>query len=87
MDRTELRIVSDTFGERLVAARKQKHLTQAALAARIGTRPTTISRWETDVVAPRIHHRIALAAALEVPLRDLLPAPPAARGPLSPDVA
>jgi transcriptional regulator with XRE-family HTH domain len=66
-------IVADTLGQRLVTARKQKRLSQAELAERIGTRPKIISRWERGDVAPNVNHRIALAAALEVPLQDLLP--------------
>jgi len=69
-----LAIVADTLGERLVTARKQKRLTQAELAERMGTTPKFISRWEKGHVAPNVNHRIALATALDVPLRDLLPA-------------
>ena len=45
----------DTFGKRLVAARKKLNLTQKELAARLGITPTRLNYWEKDKREPDVH--------------------------------
>ena len=55
--------------------RKQKRLTQEALAEQIGVARQTIAKWETGESAPDLEAAGKLAAALEVALDDLVNAP------------
>mgnify|MGYP002521247373 CR=1 FL=1 len=43
-----------TFGERIVAIRKEKGLTQKALAEQLGISPTRLNYWEKDKRFPPI---------------------------------
>ena len=45
----------DTFGKRLVAARKKLNLTQKELADRLGITPTRLNYWEKDKREPDVH--------------------------------
>ena len=55
--------------------RKQKRLTQEALAEQIGVARQTIAKWETGESAPDLEAAGKLASALEVALDDLVNAP------------
>jgi transcriptional regulator with XRE-family HTH domain len=59
------------FPERLSALRKERHLTQQALADRAGLHVSQIRKYETDVTQPSIEAIKKLAVALSVP-SDLL---------------
>lgn len=52
--------------------RREKHLTQAQLAEKIGVSPKTVSKWETDKGLPDVSLLSPLAAALGVSLAELL---------------
>jgi transcriptional regulator with XRE-family HTH domain len=59
-------------GERLRAARSAAGLTQAGLERAAGVAPTTVIRFERGE-ATTVGDLVRLAAALGVPVRDLLP--------------
>jgi transcriptional regulator with XRE-family HTH domain len=59
------------FPERLTALRKDRHLTQQALADLAGLHVSQIRKYETDVTQPSIEAIKKLAVALSVP-SDLL---------------
>lgn len=63
--------------ERIAAVRRQRGLTQAELADRIGATATFISRLETGTsdLRLKLHTLAALAEALDVPLSELLSQP------------
>ncbi len=69
------------IGSRIRAARRQRGLTQAALAERAGLSPETVSAIERGKHVPRADTVIALARALSCPPEDLL----AAQLPMLPD--
>ena len=52
-----------SIGQRIAAARRAAGLTQAALAARCGVQPMTVSRWETGTVDPPSSQLERVAAA------------------------
>lgn len=54
-----------TTGQRIKKRRKELKLTQSALAFRIGTDTSTISKWESDIHIPDGDNLIALAVELE----------------------
>jgi transcriptional regulator with XRE-family HTH domain len=56
----------------LQEARKRRHLTQAALAAKIGVHKITISRLERGDRQPSMDMLQRLAKALKVHIKDLL---------------
>ena len=67
-------------GAKIREARRSRGLTQAALAAVIGTRERNIVRWENDQHEPRFQHVEAIARATDRPLEffaadDEQPAP------------
>ena len=51
--------------------RQKAGLTQAALAAKIGTSVSTVSMWETGMRTPRFPAIIRMSKALGVPRKDL----------------
>ena len=57
------------YAQRVRAARAFAGLHQHELAERIGTSTQSIKRWEdpADGQAPKLHHRIAIAATCQVP--------------------
>ena len=61
-----------TIGERLRAARKQQGLTQTELAAVLHCRQNLICQWENGRRNPKQSSLERLAAALDVPLSELL---------------
>ena len=65
------------FGERLNGLREAAGLSQAQVADKLGIAQRTYSYWERRPVALRHDQLEALAAALGVPLADLVGAPEA----------
>ena len=64
------------IGKNLQKLRKQKNLTQEALAEMTGVTRQTIAKWEAEESAPDLETAGQLAAALDVSLDDLTNAPP-----------
>ena len=63
------------IGKNLQKLRKQKDLTQEALAEQTGVTRQTIAKWESGESSPDLETAGMLAAALEVSLDDLVNAP------------
>ncbi len=59
---------SITFGNRLAEVRKEKKISQDALAKKIGHHGAIIGRYERDEVKPSIEIAAQIAGALEVSL-------------------
>ncbi|UYA58693.1 hypothetical protein NAL19_446 [Pectobacterium sp. F1-1] len=60
------RVISMDFGKRLAALRKDRKLTQAALAEKVGCHVTMIRRYESDEVQPTLEIIRKLSCALSV---------------------
>ncbi|MER2475046.1 helix-turn-helix domain-containing protein [Photorhabdus laumondii] len=60
------RVISMDFGKRLVTLRKDRKLTQAALAEKVGCHVTMIRRYEADEVQPTLEIIRKLSRALSV---------------------
>ena len=54
------------LGERIKSLRKEKHLSQAALALRLGLTQQAVGKWETGLSSPDFPMLIKLAKALEI---------------------
>ena len=63
------------IGANLQKIRKQKRMTQEALAEAVGVARPTIAKWDAEESAPDLELAGRLAAALEVSLDDLVNAP------------
>ena len=63
------------IGKNLLKLRKQKNLTQEALAEKIGVARQTIAKWETGESTPDLDLAGRLANMLDVALDDLVNAP------------
>ena len=63
------------IGKNLQKLRKQRSLTQEALAEAVGVARQTIAKWETDESAPDLEMSGRLANVLNVSLDDLVNAP------------
>ena len=63
------------IGKNLQTLRKQKKLTQEALAEKIGVARQTVAKWENGESTPDLEIAGRLAAALDVALDDLVNAP------------
>jgi transcriptional regulator with XRE-family HTH domain len=63
---------SITFGNRLGEVRKEKKISQDALAKKIGAHGAVIGRYERDEVKPSIEMASQIAEALEVSLDYLV---------------
>ena len=63
------------IGKNLQKLRKQKSLTQEALAEAVGVARQTIAKWEAGESTPDLDLSGRLASALEVTLDDLVNAP------------
>jgi AbrB family looped-hinge helix DNA binding protein len=63
------------IGRNLQKLRKQKNLTQEALAEMVGVARQTIAKWETEESAPDLETAGRLASVLDVALDDLVNAP------------
>ena len=64
------------IGKNLQKLRKQKNLTQEALAERTGVTRQTIAKWEAEESTPDLESAGQLAAVLDVSLDDLINALP-----------
>jgi transcriptional regulator with XRE-family HTH domain len=60
------------FGSRIIEARKEKNLSQEALAKALNATPTTIGRYERDEVKPSIEVAAKIAEALGVSVDYLI---------------
>ena len=69
--------VLDAVGGRLRSLRQQRQLSLAGLSAVTGISTSTLSRLESGGRKPTLELLLALARAYEVPLDDLVGAPPA----------
>jgi len=63
---------SITFGKRLTEVRKEKKISQDALAKKVGVHGAVIGRYERDEVKPSIEVAAEIAEALEVSLDYLV---------------
>ena len=73
-----------TFGEKLQTLRRERGLSQEALAEQLRVSRQAVSKWELDAARPDIDNVLALAALFEVSTDYLLldqPPAPAERGP------
>ena len=64
-----------TIGERIKQARKAKGIKRKELAAKIGTTPQTICRYEADGRRPKVDAMLKIAEALNIPVSELLGEP------------
>lgn len=69
--------VLDSVGQRLRSLRQQRQLSLARLSATTGISTSTLSRLESGGRKPTLELLLALARAYQVPLDDLVGAPPA----------
>lgn len=67
-----LRVIAAAIGERLAARRRAAGLTQAELAARVGSTPVVISRIETGRQHASLQRLIEIADVLGCELGDLI---------------
>lgn len=61
-----------TMGETIAQKRKEKGMTQAQLAAVMNVTDKAVSKWERDIACPDIASLATLAAALDMPVDELL---------------
>lgn len=61
-----------TFGQRLVASRESRNLSQKELAEKLGITPTRLNYWEKDKREPAIEMIKAIAQALDVDTNYLI---------------
>jgi transcriptional regulator with XRE-family HTH domain len=61
------------FGEHLAAARKRRHLSQAALGTLAGFSRTSITNIERGRQAVQLHHIYTFASVLNVDIKELWP--------------
>lgn len=67
---------NDTFGHRLMVARKDKRMNQDELAQASGVDKNSIARYETGGTTPGLDKAFALACALGVSIDQLAGLPP-----------
>lgn len=65
-------ISTEEFARRILRLRRERGLTQSALACRMGVTPQAVSKWETGRALPDLAHVDELAAVLEVEVTYLL---------------
>lgn len=63
------------IGKNLQKLRKQKNMTQEALAEKVGVARQTIAKWESGESVPDLEMAAKLASVMEVSLDDLTNAP------------
>lgn len=61
-----------SFGKKIIEARKEKNMSQDALAKALNATPTTIGRYERDEVKPSIEVAAKIAKVLGVSLDYLI---------------
>lgn len=68
-------LTAQTIGGRIREARKQAHLSQTALADRLGLKQARVSDWECGKFKPERDNLASLAAALGRTMAELMPGP------------
>lgn len=63
-----------TLGQQIAQARRQKGLTQEALAERLGVSRQAVAKWESGKAMPGTANLFALSQILEIPLAEAQPA-------------
>lgn len=63
---------NETFGQRLARLRKDKGLSQAKLANKLGTNPSSVGDWESERYYPQTVFLMALATFYDVSTDYLL---------------
>lgn len=76
-DRTSFALELHQLGQRIRQLRRERGLTQEALAIRAGVRTDRLKAWEYGICEAGVLSLHRLAKALEVPVRALLSDPPA----------
>jgi len=71
MAERKIQNLASIVGANIATHRKQKNLTQAEFAERLGMGADSLSRIEKGVVAPRFPRLEQIAEALECPVADL----------------
>ncbi len=66
------KITSMEFGKHFKECRKQRGLSQKAVAKELGIHQSNISDWENDISRPSYEYLIELSKIYEVSLYDLL---------------
>ena len=66
-----------TLGERIVALRRQRGLSQDALAEALGVSRQSVSKWETDASVPDLERLVKLSELFAVSLDELVKGAPA----------
>lgn len=61
-----------TTGQKLNLVRKERGLTQKALADKLGLKPQANAQWEFDLREPKLSTIIRIADALEISFANLL---------------
>lgn len=64
-----------TLGQRISRYRKELHISQEELGARLGVSRQAVSKWETDLSAPDMNNLLALARELGVSVAELTETP------------
>ena len=75
MGKQELRHVARLFGERIAAKRKEKGITQEALAEKLGISQESLCRMEKGLISPRFERLLDFSQALDCPIADLFAKP------------
>ena len=61
-----------TLGKMIASLRRERGMTQAELAGRMGVTDKAVSKWERDLSCPDIHTLPKLAGLFEVSVDDLM---------------
>lgn len=72
MDDTESTPIVGTVGERVRLARSERGLTTREVAAALNVSAPLISRWERDLVYPRLDEALDLCRALDISIGWLI---------------
>ena len=68
--------MTQTFGSRISALRKEKGMTQSALAEKMGVTDKAVSKWERDLSFPDVGSLPKLAQIFELTVDELLQGTP-----------
>ena len=72
--------MTQTFGSRISALRKEKGMTQSALAEKMGVTDKAVSKWERDLSFPDVGSLPKLAQIFELSVDELLQGTPGPEG-------
>ena len=61
-----------TTGELIKSARKSAHITQKKLGEKLGVAYQTVAQWENDLRNPKLDTLQRIAAALDIPVTELI---------------